>query len=829
MAESEVIQQASRIVGLIMGGSSIEDAMEEVIGPGDWSEQATELANLIEQAAADQFGRVEDAFYRKDRFEGDNCGIGSEGFKPGNKCGAKRGKGGAKPKGSTPRKPRKKAEPAAEAPAAPEAPESKPKRGRKPKATPAATAAPKPRAPRAKKPKPKPSALQRGREVMHRLGKALRKMGAQTLKGLAKRVRAMRKAGGGLAKAAGRAAGAVAKGAGEAIRRAAPAGRRLAKAHHETGAAVRSATEAASTALDPIRSSALPVSQESVEKISSNLSEISSSISEQPEKDPKKAQQSANRSMALIREIKSNAEMKKLQALLKKSKDPGAMQWRSKVDAFMGSIKALETAAKSRKAAADAWANQSRKKGKMSKRIEDKFYFSGDNCGTGAGGFKPGNKCGQRDGASGSDETSSSSGGKSPKPSAGGNEGEGAKPSKGKQQRAQMRQARSALKEMLGKLKGTKREIKERLLPSLPSGATRVWDDAMETLGFATAHARHARSLMQEMLLDWNNPNLSKQEKEERRDEYAASARRLLQKFDHLGGALTGSAKELEKEGGYEATRAAEWLRAIVKDFESLKDMMSKRRIEDKFYFGRRKVCFEGDNCGIGSEGFKPGNKCGAKRGKGGSKSKPKGKGKAKPAPKPSPEGPWPKRDTPSAGERRRAAGEPSKRLGDAVVSGLSKFSDPASVIATLSKESGHAGVDPVTRAAAEAIKKISELREQLSYHAFRVARGKTESREELRSYAKQAMEALATIAASRASLQKGMEKLNREDKRLDQEWEKLYAQGGTDTPRHYRRREQIRDKAYDNLQARRQTRRALRALDSVPDFSEELKQLMRI
>lgn len=619
MAESEVIQQASRIVGLVMGGSSIEDAMEEVIGPGDWSEQATELADLIEQAAADQFGRVEDAFYRKDRFEGDNCGIGSEGFQPGNKCGAKRGKGGAKPKGSTPRKPRKKAEPAPEAPAAPEASESKPKRGRKPKATPAATAAPKPRAPRAKKPKPKPSALQRGREVMHRLGKALRKMGAQTLKGLAKRVRAMRKAGGGLAKAAGRAAGAVAKGAGEAIRRAAPAGRRLAKAHHETGAAVRSATEAASTALDPIRSSALPISQESVEKISSNLSEISSSISEQPEKDPKKAQQSANRSMALIREIKSNAEMKKLQALLKKSKDPGAMQWRSKVDAFMGSIKALETAAKARKAAADAWVNQSRKKGKMSKRIEDKFYF------------------------------------------------------------------------------------------------------------------------------------------------------------------------------------------------------------------GRRKVYFEGDNCGIGSEGFKPGNKCGARRGKGGSKSKPKGKGKAKPAPKPSPEGPWPKRATPSAGERRRAAGEPSKRLGDAVVSGLSKFSDPASVIATLSKESGHAGVDPVTRAAAEAIKKISELREQLSYHAFRVARGKTESREELRSYAKQAMEALATIAASRASLQKGMGKLLREDKRLDEQLEELYDEGGVDAKGFYRRREQIRRKAYHNLQARRQTRRALRALGSVPDFSEELKQLMRI
>lgn len=618
MAESEVIQQASRIVGLVMGGSSIEDAMEEVIGPGDWSEQATELADLIEQAAADQFGRVEDAFYQKDRFEGDNCGIGSEGFQPGNKCGGKRGKGGAKPKGSTPRKPRKKAKPAPEAPAAPTATDSKPKSGRKPKATPAATAAPKPRAPRAKKPKPKPSALQRGREVMHRLGKALQKMGAQTLKDLAKRVRAMRKAGGGLAKAAGRAAGAVAKGAGEAIRRAAPAGRRLARAHHATIAPVKSASESARKALEPI----MALGWDSDRKMLSSLGHIEFTISGKSYKNPKEAQADAKEILTLIRQIRSNTDLKRMVATVNAETKKGAPvpQAKKDLDAFMGSIKALETSAKARKAAADAWVKQSGKKGKM-----------------------------------------------------------------------------------------------------------------------------------------------------------------------------------------------------------------SKRRIEDKFYFGGRKVYFEGDNCGIGSEGFKPGNKCGAKRQKGGSKGKANGKGKSKPAPKPSPEGPWPKRAAPSAGERRRAAGEPSKRLGDAVVSGLSKFSDSANIVAILSKESGHAGVDPVTRAAAESIKRISKLREQLSYHAFRVARGKTESREELRSYAKQAMEALATIAASRASLQNGIRKLSREDKQLDEKLEELYDEGRPGDQRFDRRRERIRDKAYDNLQARRQTRRALRALGSVPDFSEELKQLMRI
>lgn len=183
-------KQAEQILSLVMNGSSIEDAMESVIGPGDWSDQSAQLEQAIEEALKSTYARVEDWHWEKAKFDGSNCGIGSGGFQPGNTCAAGDGAGGQKPKA---KRGRKRAAPSTE---------GKPgDAAAKPAKKPRAKAAPKgpkqpaaPKAPRKPKSPPKPQHIARAKKAIASLSKSLRKMGQKTLKNLLSRVKAAKKA-----------------------------------------------------------------------------------------------------------------------------------------------------------------------------------------------------------------------------------------------------------------------------------------------------------------------------------------------------------------------------------------------------------------------------------------------------------------------------------------------------------------------------------------------------------------------------------------------------------------------------------------------------------
>ena len=189
---------ARQILSMIMDGASVEEAMESVIGPGDWSGQAQELEQAIEDALKDTYSRVEDWNFEKAFFDGANCGIGAGGFQPGNKCaeGGKSGTTKTKPKAS-----RKKTAPVADGkpPVAERKPLAKPRAKTSPK-TPAAPKIPKtptatktPKAPRAPKANPKPKHIARAKKAISAISKSLRKMQQKTLKTLLASIKSAKK------------------------------------------------------------------------------------------------------------------------------------------------------------------------------------------------------------------------------------------------------------------------------------------------------------------------------------------------------------------------------------------------------------------------------------------------------------------------------------------------------------------------------------------------------------------------------------------------------------------------------------------------------------
>jgi hypothetical protein len=186
--------RAQQILSLLMDGMSVEKAMETVIGPGDWSEQASEVERVIEGALKNTYARIEDWNFEKAFFDGANCGIASGGFQPGNTCagGDKTGKKQPKPKSGRKKVGSDRKEPTAK-------PKKKPSTEATPKA-PKASKAPKtsttPKTPAAsRKPKspPKPKHIERAKKAIAQLGKTLSKMKQKTLKNLLARVKAAKK------------------------------------------------------------------------------------------------------------------------------------------------------------------------------------------------------------------------------------------------------------------------------------------------------------------------------------------------------------------------------------------------------------------------------------------------------------------------------------------------------------------------------------------------------------------------------------------------------------------------------------------------------------